>query len=56
MPQLALLVFVCLIILPQYLAFGYKDIHGLNGKMFPKAATFNFPEYAYKETSKNVSP
>ncbi|EDV42793.2 uncharacterized protein Dana_GF16851 [Drosophila ananassae] len=53
MPQLALLVFVCLIILPQYLAFGYKDIHGLNGKMFPKAATFNFPEYAYKETSKN---
>lgn len=27
----------------------------MNGKLFPKTATFNFPEYAYKETSKNVS-
>lgn len=29
---------------------GYRD-----GKLFSKAATFHFPEYAYKETSKNVS-
>jgi len=46
---------ICSIVLFQ-LANGYKEIHGLNGKLFPKAATFNFPEYAYKETSKNVSP
>ncbi|XP_037933806.1 uncharacterized protein LOC119668391 [Teleopsis dalmanni] len=25
----------------------------VNGKPLPKAATFHFPEYAYKETSKN---
>jgi len=46
---------ICSIVLFK-LANGYKEIHGLNGKLFPKAATFNFPEYAYKETSKNVSP
>ncbi|EDW33652.1 GL11860 [Drosophila persimilis] len=32
---------------------GYKEMPGLSGKMFPKTATFHFPEYAYKETSKN---
>lgn len=27
---------------------------GSDGKPLAKAATFHFPEYAYKETSKNV--
>lgn len=27
---------------------------GTDGKPLAKAATFHFPEYAYKETSKNV--
>ncbi|KAH8399053.1 hypothetical protein KR215_001292, partial [Drosophila sulfurigaster] len=30
---------------------GHRD----DGKLLSKAATFHFPEYAYKETSKNVS-
>ena len=30
------------------------EIIGSNGKPIPKAATFHFAEYAYKETSKNV--
>lgn len=28
---------------------------GSDGRPLAKAATFHFPEYAYKETSKNVS-
>ncbi|XP_017013880.2 uncharacterized protein [Drosophila takahashii] len=48
----AIFLAVCSIILFKF-ANGYKEMHGLNGKLFPKAATFNFPEYAYKETSKN---
>ncbi|EDW71747.1 uncharacterized protein Dwil_GK22660 [Drosophila willistoni] len=35
------------------LAECYKEIPSLDGKTLPKAATFHFPEYAYKETSKN---
>ncbi|XP_017037464.1 uncharacterized protein [Drosophila kikkawai] len=52
MPRPAIFVLFCSIILLKA-AYGYKELHGLNGKIFPKAATFNFPEYAYKETSKN---
>ncbi|XP_004525721.2 uncharacterized protein LOC101452885 [Ceratitis capitata] len=29
------------------------DDKGASGQLLPKAATFHFPEYAYKETSKN---
>ncbi|KAH8295510.1 hypothetical protein KR018_012507 [Drosophila ironensis] len=53
MPHPAVLAAVSLIILPHLLVYGYKEVHGLSGKLLPKAATFNFPEYAYKETSKN---
>ncbi|XP_016976562.2 uncharacterized protein LOC108042679 [Drosophila rhopaloa] len=52
MPRPVIFFAVCLIILFNF-ANGYKELHGLNGKLFPKTATFNFPEYAYKETSKN---
>lgn len=33
---------------------GLYEEKGAGGQTLPKAATFHFPEYAYKETSKNV--
>ncbi|SPP88455.1 uncharacterized protein LOC117590056 [Drosophila guanche] len=44
-------VYLCIVIVKC--THCYKEIPGLSGKMFPKTATFHFPEYAYKETSKN---
>lgn len=54
--QINLKILVNLFLIALQLIAGTKGLQekGTNGKPLAKAATFHFPEYAYKETSKNV--
>ena len=48
------LIVLCLALINIAEVSTVAETIGSNGKPIPKAATFHFAEYAYKETSKNV--
>lgn len=54
--ELTLMLVNCIIIIVNLAAStsSHFEEKGAGGQTLPKAATFHFPEYAYKETSKNV--